>query len=165
MAGTGNGVTVAVYEDGDDPNIVSSLTAWQSSGSDQSPYYLDSDMAYFSSFYGLPQFADSTGQPGPAGTTLPVLIKVNYAGQANYDNSGGDDTEFAMDVETVHAIAPYANILIVEDSDFNFTQQAYLTAETFDSVPGMAVPSVVSSSFGGPPVPTSFKEERTPPRS
>ena len=94
----GQGQTIAVVDAYDDPAFVSS----GNSG------FLSSDLAVFDSLYGLPN--------------PPSFLKVSQTGSQTQlpqtDPSGpklGDwETEEALDVEYAHAMAPEANILLVE---------------------------------------------------
>src|SRR5262249_11156265 len=92
----------------------------------------------------LHQFDVAFGLPDP-----PSFKKINQNGGTTYpgtDPTGGWEGETALDVEWAHALAPKANIILVEandDTDPNLTVQAVLTAA---SQPGV---SVVSMSFGG----------------
>jgi len=76
----------------------------------------------------------------------PVLTKVNQTGGTTYPpaNSGWI-TEIALDVEWAHAIAPKANILLVEATNNSFDN--LLTAVNYASnAPGVVA---VSMSWGG----------------
>src|SRR5262249_43721821 len=84
----GQGMTVAIVDAFNDPNITS-------------------DLALFSSLQGLPQMNGVGGNP-----TFQVLVPT---GQATPPNSPPNDwaIEISLDVEYVHAIAPFANIDLV----------------------------------------------------
>jgi hypothetical protein len=89
---------------------------------------LVSDANTFSSTYGLEQF-NGTGEP-----TLSVV-----------DGSGSftDHAEECLDVEWAHAIAPMANIVVLEDSgDVGFSAAAAKAA----ALPGVSVVSISYSS-------------------
>jgi subtilase family serine protease len=72
------------------------------------------DLAYFSDQFGLP-FKVSQFHVVYAGGLVPLL-----------DSSGGWEVESALDVEMAHAMAPNANIYLVEafDNDLTYLQQA-----------------------------------------
>jgi hypothetical protein len=121
VAGDGSGQTIAIIDAFDDPTIAS-------------------DLSTFDAAFNLPD--------------PPSFIKLNQLGSADPSSlpppsSSTDDWSFeeSLDVEWAHAVAPQANIVVIEantDSDADlFT--AVNTAETISP----AV-SVVSMSFGGP---------------
>ena len=117
VTGDGTGQTVAIVDAFDQPNMASDLHA-------------------FDQLYGLPD--------------PPSFTKVNQNGQAGPlpgpDAPGGWGVEESLDVEWVHAIAPMANIVVVEANsafDSDLIQAAVATAA---SLPGV---SAVSMSFGG----------------
>ena len=103
-AGNGSGQTIAIIDAYNDPNIVS-------------------DVATFSSNYGLPAF-NTTGNP-----TFAVLNQSGSSSPlpANVSSSSGDwDLEECLDVEWAHSIAPQANIVLFEansSSDSNLFQR------------------------------------------
>ena len=72
------------------------------------------DLSVFSSQYGLPQADGLNGDP-----TFQV---VTQPGTPNSPIGGGNDTalETTLDVEWVHAMAPYANIILQEVSSFAY---------------------------------------------
>jgi len=122
---TGAGQTIAVVEPYDDPNLLGDVQA-------------------FNTQFGLPQF-------GSDGLSLNVYTQT----QTPTDPTDTNATEEAMDVEWAHAIAPSANIDVVEARS--------LTMATFDPVKGWVAGdelqavqeaadlpgvSVVSMSFG-----------------
>ena len=109
----GTGQTVAVVDAYDDPTIASDLSA-------------------FSSEVGLPP------------CTGACVTKVNQSGGTLYPRSNsGWDLEISLDVEWVHALAPGANILLVEASSNSnsnlFTAVSYAASHA----------SYVSMSWGG----------------
>jgi hypothetical protein len=91
--------------------------------------------------YDLHQFDLAFGLPDP-----PGFQRVSQTGSANYPTPDPTwATEIALDVEWAHALAPAANILLVEAADNNFTN--LFAAVTFaKQQPGV---SVVSMSFSG----------------
>jgi hypothetical protein len=126
----GQGMTVAIVDAFTDPNITS-------------------DLSLFSSLQGLPQMNGVGGNP-----TFQVLVPT---GQATPPNSPPNDwaIEISLDVEYVHAIAPFANIDLVTtqnnsgDSLFaaEVDGQPYQSGVFFAShLPGVVV---VSNSYGG----------------
>ena len=123
MVGDGTGQTIAIVDDWDDPALVSST----------SPNFLTSD---------LHEFDVAMGLPDP-----PSFLKLDENGGTNYpgtDPSGPGNSwevEESLDVEWAHAIAPGANIDLIEAYPPDLTQ-ALVTAA---SLPGV---SVVSLSWG-----------------
>ncbi len=121
VQGDGSGQTVAIIEAYDDPNIAS-------------------DVAGFSTQFGLPQFNVTGG---------PTFKKVSQTGGSTsgigVDPSGGFTLETSLDVEWVHAIAPKANILLVEAMDTSFSNLVNGAVAWAQLQPGV---SVVSMSFG-----------------
>jgi hypothetical protein len=116
----GSGETIAIVDAYYDPNITS-------------------DANTFSSQFGLPLF-NSAGGP-----TLKVVASGGgSASSLSQDSTGGWPLETSLDVEWAHAMAPGANILLVEAPDgsnasvFNAVQYAA-------SLPGVAA---VSMSWG-----------------
>src|SRR6185436_7654884 len=89
------------------------------------------DLVQFSLAFGLPQ---------------ANFTKVNQTGGTSYPaNVAGWATEIALDVEWAHAIAPRANILLVEANSNSYND--LMTAVNYaKSVPGVVA---VSMSFGG----------------
>ena len=89
----GAGKTIAIVDAYDDPNA-------------------ESDLAVFSSQYGLP----------PCTTANGCFQKVNQTGGTRYPRSNaGWALEISLDVQWAHAIAPGAHILLVEASTNSFT--------------------------------------------
>ncbi len=85
LNGDGKGQTIAIVDAYDDPNITS-------------------DLAKFSTQYGLPQMTGTNGNP--------IFTKVKQA--TRISGNAGWSLEIALDVEWAHAIAPQANIVLVE---------------------------------------------------
>jgi pantothenate kinase type III len=132
ITGDGAGQTIAIVDAYDDPGFVDST----------SPGFSTSDLAEFDQAFGLPnppsfekvnQFGSTTDLPGtdPAG-----------AGSS----SGNWEYEEAMDVEWAHAIAPAANIILVE-ADSNSGSDLYDAVAMAADLPGV---STVSMSWGSP---------------
>ncbi len=135
--GDGRGQTIAIVDAYDDPNAASDLNA-------------------FSSAFGLPSFGAGTGSPTftklnqNGGTSLPP---TDPAG--SYQTTGSEDSwelEESLDIEWAHAVAPLANIILIEASNAGSGLfQGVATAA------GLAGVSVVSMSWGG----SEFSNEAT----
>lgn len=96
IRGDGSGETVVIIEENDAPNFVSST----------GPGYSASDLSIFNSFLGLRDFGN---QPG-----APVFLKLGGDGSTNLPTATGDIGETSQDIEWVHAVAPGANIIVLE---------------------------------------------------
>lgn len=122
IVGDGKGTTIAIVDAFNNPTIVS-------------------DVAAFSTQFGLQQFNVAGG---------PTFKVVNQRGSTILpQNATGFNAswalEIALDVEWAHAIAPKANILLVEATTNLFSD--LLTAVTYArSAAGVVV---VSNSYGG----------------
>jgi hypothetical protein len=115
VAGDGAGTTIAIVDAYDNPNIAN-------------------DLHQFDLAFNLPDPPSFTKVNQRGGTQLPPP-----------DPFGQWEGEIALDVEWAHAIAPKANILLVEADDSSFTN--LFTAVAFAAAqPGVVV---VSMSFGG----------------
>jgi hypothetical protein len=113
----GKGTTIAIIDAYVDPTIVN-------------------DVSKFSTQYHLPQLDGAGGDPTLTVTALGSQV----------DTTGGWELETALDVEWAHAIAPAANILLVEAA--NASTSALLAAvQAADKTPGVVA---VSMSWGGP---------------
>jgi hypothetical protein len=120
----GRGQTIAIVDFYHDPNIFS-------------------DVNSFSDDYNLGRFN--------SGGNSPSFQVMDQNGGTNYpanDPSGELAFETTVDVEWAHAIAPGANILLVEANDGNL-QDGMRAVQTAASQPGV---SVVSISWGWPVV-------------
>jgi hypothetical protein len=123
----GAGETIALIDFYDNPYLLSS----------NDPNYQSSDLYAFDQQFGLPD---------------PTFLKVDQGGGTNYppqDPSGGWEFEEDLDVEWAHAIAPQANILLVE-CDPNDVFSAFSGAD-WAATPvasGGGGATVVSMSFG-----------------
>ena len=124
IVGNGAGQTIALIDDGDYTGFVNSTD----------PNFDSSALHIFDEQFGLPD--------------PPSFTKFNQLGQTSplpppspQPGAGG---EIALDVEWAHAIAPAANIILVEGSSSSFADlgTAAKTAATLLSA------SVVSQSFG-----------------
>jgi len=114
--------TIAIVDAYDDPNIAS-------------------DVASFDSYsqYGLPAL-NSYSQSSPS----PWFRKVNQTGGTTYPaGNSGWGLEISLDVETVHEICQYCNILLVEANSNSFGDLG--TAENYAA----ANASIVTNSWGG----------------
>lgn len=155
IIGTGKGQTIALIENSDQPSFVSSIPALTLDRPDQATSYATSDLAIYSSTYGLPQFGSVPG--GDA----PVFVKLTAKGDTNYPVQGGSNGEFAEDVTTIHTLAPEANIIVFiappNATDLDFAQMypnmmsfpynwSGLPAATLQALQGLPQVSVVSSS-------------------
>src|SRR6185437_8852202 len=123
----GKGQTIAIVDVYDDPNILS-------------------DANVFSRQFGLPQF--NTGQ-----TNSPTFVKLNEnnqeitnepAGVPHPQTNSAWSSEISLDVEWAHAIAPQANIVLVE-ANSSSTSDVFKAMDTARNYPGV---SVVSMSWG-----------------
>ncbi|HEX8939776.1 MAG TPA: S53 family peptidase [Candidatus Limnocylindrales bacterium] len=93
-----------------------------------------SDLAVFSSKYGLPACTTANG----------CFRKVSQSGGSTYPSvNGGWALEISLDVQWAHAIAPGAKILLVEAKSSSFTN--LLAAEDY----AKAHARYVSNSWGG----------------
>src|SRR5947209_2246298 len=125
LVGDGSGQTVAIVDGYDNPRFVSST----------SHGFATSDLARFDAQFGLPH--------------PPSFLKLDARGGTNYpapaprptDGSSSWASETAMDVEWVHALAPKANVVLVEADDS--TVQAFMRAVDFARhVPDVTVVSM-----------------------
>ena len=95
VQGDGTGQTIAIVDAYDDPNIVADLTA-------------------FDAYYGLPA-PPSFSRVGQNGSLTLPGTDPEGAGSNNWE------LETALDVEWSHALAPGANILLVEANSSTFS--------------------------------------------
>ena len=130
VAANGTGQTIAIVDAYDDPSFVDS----------SAPGFSSSDLARFDQAFGLPN--------------PPSFVKVNeYGSQTNLpgtdpagagNSQGNWEVEEALDVEWAHAVAPGANIILIEcNSDSG--ADMYQGVITAANLPGV---SVVSMSWG-----------------
>ncbi len=121
IVGNGAGQTIAIVDAFDDPNILSDVQA-------------------FSTQFGLLQFNTTGG---------PTFQKVSQTGSttnlppADSPGSSSWDLEESLDVEWAHAMAPGANIVLVEANSTADLYTAVAYAKTLTNV------SVISMSFSG----------------
>jgi subtilase family serine protease len=137
----GTGMTIAIVDAYDDPALVSRSSTLPLS---QDTAFLTSDLHQFDVQYGLPE---------PAG----FFTKVDENGGSTYpatDPAGPGhnnwEAEEALDVEWAHAIAPGANIILIEanSSSGNDLFVNGTTGGTYYAGHGSGA-QVVSMSFGG----------------
>ncbi|MDR3618456.1 MAG: S53 family peptidase [Paludisphaera borealis] len=131
IAGQGQGQTIAIVDAYSQP-------------------YIQSDVNEFSSIFGLPQMDGVGGDP-----TLSIKVPTGQSTPPTAPPAGNWGVEISLDVEWVHAVAPYANIVLVTcqnssgDSLFGaeIDGQPYASGVGYaKSLPGV---SVVSNSYGG----------------
>jgi len=130
IQGNGSGQTVAILAVGDNSAFVSS----------SNPNFGNSDLAQFDRAFGLNNFDKSGG---------PVFLKLDENGGTNYPSQApveADPTEVPQDIEWVHALAPMANIVVIELTNANPNAALNLIANW--NIPGVKAPSVITSSFG-----------------
>jgi hypothetical protein len=129
LVGDGSGQTIAIVDAYDDPALDDSTA----------PNFATSDLAQFDRQYGLPN--------------PPSFVKLNQAGgTANLPGTdpagagmpGNWEEEEALDVEWAHAMAPGANIILVECNSGS-GPDLYAGAKMAAALPGV---SVVSMSWG-----------------
>ncbi len=121
--GNGAGQTVAIIDGGDAPNLVSS----------NDPNFDSSDLHQFDLQFNLPDPPEFLKLDAFGGTNFPT----NPPSGTSSDGQAVDTLETTQDVEWVHALAPGANIILLEGD--------YATAiQTARNLPGVAV---VSMSF------------------
>jgi hypothetical protein len=124
ITGDGSGQTIAIIDAYDDPKFVNSTSA----------NFVNSDLHKFDVQFGLPD--------------PPSFRKVAQDGSSNYPAANaGWAGEIALDVEWAHAIAPGANILLVEANDASSDN---LMSKAVTYAKQQAGVSVVTMSFGGP---------------
>ena len=127
--GDGAGITVAVLALGVDANITSDLQSFD-------------QLLFPTSTVNLDTFGSYTGPSGlPGGSTQPwfnIISDPNVAPSAASSLTGG---EISLDVERVHALAPMANILVVQSGSVDEGMQ-YAASQAGVSV-------VTSSYFDG----------------
>jgi subtilase family serine protease len=139
VAATGAGQTIAIIDAFSDPNI-------------------GAEAATFSQQFGLPQFNV------PGGPTLKVMSQAGSTVYLPLPDPNWS-VEIALDVEWAHAIAPGANILLVEANTNSFSD-LLLAMNKAKVQPGV---SVVSISWGGDEFPgetvwdSAFIPRRTSP--
>ncbi|MGA2617990.1 MAG: hypothetical protein ABSF26_10295 [Thermoguttaceae bacterium] len=123
VQGDGSGQTIAIVDAYDDPCIAGDLQA-------------------FSAQFGLPQFV-SNPKNGP---TFTKMGQTGSKKALPVPDASGWSTEIALDCEWAHAIAPKANMILVEANSNSDTD---LYAAVWEAASQKGV-SVVSMSWGGP---------------
>jgi hypothetical protein len=121
VPGTGAGITIAVIEAFNDPDIIT-------------------DANTFSSDYDLPQFNVA------GGPTLQVLSQTGTNTLPANGAPGNWDIEESLDVEWAHAIAPEANIDVFEANGADLSDLDTAVATAADT-PGVAVVSMSYLSY------------------
>jgi hypothetical protein len=142
VTGDGTGQTIAIVDAYDDPAFVNEYLPPTAPGGQPTlnPKFANSDLGQFDSQLGIadpPNFTkvNESGQTSPLPGTDP-------AGAGNVN--GNWEIEEALDIEWAHAIAPGANIVLVEaTTDSN--ADLFKTVQTAASLPGV---SAVSMSWG-----------------
>ncbi len=131
LAGDGAGQTIAIVDAYDNPYLVGT----------SSPNFATSDLARFDQAFGIPSPPSFT-KIGEYGTN--VLPGLDPAGAGN--PAGNWETEEALDVEWAHAIAPAANLVLIEANSAS-SADLYQAISTAKSLPEV---TVVSMSWGSP---------------
>jgi subtilase family serine protease len=123
VKGTGEGQTIAIVDAFNDPTIYSDLTA-------------------FDQKYGLPNL-NLTTSPATNAASSTAAGSFTAASLGSSTDAGWNEEE-ALDVEMAHAMAPGANIVLVEAADASMTSllAAVNYAKSISSV------SVISMSWG-----------------
>jgi methionine-rich copper-binding protein CopC len=128
----GAGQTIALIDVYDDPNLVSST-------------HPSSDTAFAASDFG--KFDAAMGLPDP-----PSFLKVNEYGNTSplpaASGSSGWSVEESLDVEWAHAMAPAANIILIEVSSASDADLISTPMASLGTAASLANVSVVSMSFG-----------------
>jgi subtilase family serine protease len=134
--GNGAGQTIAIVDADADPNIAS-------------------DLATFDRRYGIPD-------PSVAGSGSGKLIVSTPFGTPQTDPFGGWPIEQSLDVEWAHAMAPAANILLVQVRNPNALFNGVTYAANYQGTATIKPTSVVSMSWGFPEffVPTGFYDSQ-----
>jgi hypothetical protein len=130
VAGDGSGQTIAIVDAYDDPAFVNSTD----------PNFDTSDLAVFDQQFGLPNPPSFTkyNQSGQT-TNLPGTDPAAGSGNGDWE------MEESLDIEWAHAIAPGANIDLVEATNDTDNNNLFAAVATAASLPGV---SVVSMSWG-----------------
>lgn len=143
IVGNGAGQLIAIVDAYDDPKFVNSTD----------PNFKNSDLHKFDKQFGLPD--------------PPNFTKVAADGSNNYPTTdpgsgtkpvGGWETEEALDIEWAHAVAPAANIIVVE-ADSNSNEDL---ADAIDTARQFPAVSIISMSFGGSPFNQDYSVLETP---
>ncbi len=130
VAGDGAGQTIAIVDCYDDPSFVNT----------SSNSYKTSDLAQFDAAFGLPDPPSFTKVNETGGATLPG---TDPAGRGNL--AGNWEIEEALDIEWAHAMAPGANIVLVEATSDTTNNDLLTAVKTAATLPGV---SAISMSWG-----------------
>jgi hypothetical protein len=136
ITGDGAGQTIALIDAYDQPGLVDSTD----------PGFADSDLHQFDLLTGLPDPPSFVKIPQANQTALPTDFNSSWAFEED------------LDVEWAHAIAPAANIVLVEcasDADSDVFGQGLPAAQNYPGV------TVVSMSFYAAPESTALMDELT----
>ena len=126
--GDGTGQTIAIIAVYDNPRLVGSTDA----------NFVGSDMQQFDAYFGLPDPPSFRKLDQNGGTSYPGVDPAGAGGTKSWE------AEEAMDVESAHAVAPRANIVLIEASSAS-TADFNAAVDTARHLPGV---SVVSMSGG-----------------
>ncbi|HWE39804.1 MAG TPA: choice-of-anchor Q domain-containing protein, partial [Isosphaeraceae bacterium] len=129
-AADGTGQTIAIVDAYDDPAFLNSID----------PNFKSSDLAVFDQQFGLPDPPSFTKVNQTGGTTLPGT-DPNGAGFP----SGTWEMEEALDIEWAHAMAPRANIVVVEANTGTNNADLLQAVQTAAGLPGV---TTISMSWG-----------------
>jgi subtilase family serine protease len=129
VVGDGSGQTIAIVDAYDNPKLVSSTSAG----------FVNSDLHKFDVQFGLPDPPSFKKLDQNGGTNYPP---TDPAGAGNFNW----EAEEALDVEWAHAIAPKANIILIEANDATDANLITAAVGLARQLPGVVV---VSMSFGG----------------
>jgi len=119
LTGDGSGQTIAIVDAYDDPNIIPDLNT-------------------FSSTFGLPLVCGTTGANASSCVNFTKATP-----QGTTSTNSGWALEISLDVEWAHAVAPKANILLVEAASNSFSN--LMGAIDYAASHGAAV---ISNSYG-----------------
>ena len=141
VTGNGAGQTIGIFEEGYNPAFVSTyLNGNPADGAN--PGYSSSALAGFDATFGLPDppsltFVDHSGAP---------LSSTNNSTNNSDFLDWGNGREIALDIESAHAMAPGASIVVLcATPDFdNYNDDIVQGMATLAGLPGV---SVVSASY------------------
>jgi subtilase family serine protease len=125
VTGDGAGQTIAIVDAYDQPDLLDT----------SDPNFVNSDLHNFDVMFGLPDPPSFTKIDENGGTNLPTQVVDEWA------------QEESLDVEWAHAMAPMANIVLVEcnsNSDSDLFDAGVVAAQNYPGV------SVISMSFDEP---------------
>ena len=126
----GTGQTIAIIDGFDHPGMVGTAD----------PNFINSDLAKFDAQFGLPD--------------PPSFTKLDQNGGTNYpavDPDGFWEQETSLDVEWAHAIAPKANLVLIEAASGNVDAVSFTALMTaVNTARNLPNVSVISMSFGFP---------------